>query len=147
MRLLIQRVTMAKVEVNKEVIAAVQTGVCVFVAAGREDQQADADYLAEKIAHLRIFDDAAGKMNLSLADIKGEALIVSEFTLYGDCRQGRRPSFSHALAPVEAEKLCEYFIDKVRSLGIKVQTGKFRSAMRISLVNDGPVTFILDSGH
>lgn len=145
MRLVVQRVTEASVTVDGEVIARIDAGVCVFVAAGTGDGEKDAEYLADKVAHLRIFEDGARKMNRSLTDIGAEALIVSEFTLYGDSRQGRRPSFSRALPPGEAETLYNYFVDKVRALGIRVKTGKFRSTMRVNLINDGPVTLILDS--
>jgi len=141
----VQRVTEAGVTVDGEVIARIAAGVCVFVAAGTGDVPRDAEHLADKVAHLRIFEDASGKMNVSLSEIGGEALIVSEFTLYGDCRQGRRPSFSRALPPGQAETLYNCFADKMRALGIRVSTGKFRSAMRVRLTNDGPVTLILDS--
>lgn len=145
MRVVVQRVTEASVTVDGEVIARIDAGVCVLVAAGTGDVERDAEYFADKVAHLRIFEDGAGKMNRSLTEIGGEALIVSEFTLYGDCRQGRRPSFSRALPPGEAETLYNCFADKMRALGIRVNTGKFRSAMRVRLINEGPVTLILDS--
>jgi D-tyrosyl-tRNA(Tyr) deacylase len=145
MRLVVQRVTRASISVDGEVIAAIEAGVCVFLGVGRGDEEKDADFLADKVAHLRIFADEGGKMNCSLTEIGGEALIVSEFTLYGDCRQGRRPSFTRASPPAEAEKLYEYFVHKMRSLGINVMAGKFRSAMRVNLINDGPVTLVLDS--
>jgi len=145
MRLVVQRVTRGSVSVDGEVIATIEVGVCVFLGIGTGDEEKDADYLVDKVAHLRIFSDEAGKMNRSLTDIDAEALIVSEFTLYGDCHQGRRPSFSRALPPAAAEKLYDYFIHKMRSIGVNVKAGRFRSTMHVNLINDGPVTLILDS--
>ena len=145
MRLVIQRVTEASVCVDRQCIASVEDGLCLFLAVAKGDGEKDADYLAEKVARLRIFADQAGKMNRSLAEIKGEALVVLEFTLYGDCTQGRRPSLSGAASPDQAERLYCYFIAKLGSLGVRVKAGRFRSTMRVKLCNDGPVTFILDS--
>jgi D-aminoacyl-tRNA deacylase len=145
MRLVIQRVTKARVRVDGQCIASIEGGVCVFLAVGRGDREKDADYLAEKVAHLRMFEDQAGKMNRSLAEIEGEALVISEFTLYGDCTQGRRPSLNRASPPDQAERLYCYFIDKLGSLGVCAKAGKFCSTMHVKLINAGPVTFILDS--
>jgi D-tyrosyl-tRNA(Tyr) deacylase len=145
MRLVIQRVTQAKVCGDGRVIAAIGPGVCVFLAVKRGDREKDAEYLAEKVARLRIFEDEKRRMNRSLEELGGEALVISEFTLYGDCRQGRRPSFSHASPWDEAERLYGHFIARLGSLGINVKCGQFRSAMQVHLVNDGPVTLILDS--
>lgn len=145
MRLVIQRVTAASVFVDGQCVASVDIGVCLFLAVGKGDGEKDADYLAEKVACLRIFEDQAGKMNRSLAEIQGEALVVSEFTLYGDCTQGRRPSLSRAAPPDQAERLYDYFLAKLGTFGVRVKAGRFRSAMHVELCNDGPVTFILDS--
>ncbi|MGH7845472.1 MAG: D-aminoacyl-tRNA deacylase [Candidatus Binatia bacterium] len=145
MRLVVQRVAQASVSVDGEVIAAIKAGVCVFLGIAAGDEEKDADYLVDKVTRLRIFADKAGKMNWSLTEIGGEALVVSEFTLYGDCRQGRRPSFSRASPPAYAEKLYEYFVHKMGSIGVDVKAGRFRSAMHVKLINDGPVTLILDS--
>ena len=145
MRAIIQRVTEARVEVEGEVIGQIGHGVLVLLGAGKEDSARDMEYLVEKILSLRIFQDEAGKMNLSVTDIGGEVLVVSQFTLYGDCRKGRRPSFDKA-APVElAEDLYEMFVQRIRDFGVPVQTGKFRTMMDVHLVNSGPVTLMLDS--
>ncbi|HEY2990471.1 MAG TPA: D-aminoacyl-tRNA deacylase [Candidatus Binatia bacterium] len=145
MRLLVQRVTEAKVRVDGAEFGAVGAGACLFLGVARGDGTESADYLAGKVAELRIFEDENGKMNRSLADVGGAVLVVSEFTLYGDCAKGRRPSFSRAAAPGEAQRLYDYFVQKLRDLGLKVATGKFQAKMEVSLVNAGPVTFILDS--
>ncbi|HWP59690.1 MAG TPA: D-aminoacyl-tRNA deacylase [Candidatus Acidoferrales bacterium] len=145
MRIVIQRVSEAQVSVDGERVARIAGGLCVFVGFTEGDREKDADYLAEKVAHLRIFEDEGGKMNRSLAEIGGEALVVSEFTLYGDCRQGRRPSFGRALAPEQAERLYRYFIERLSATGVGTRAGRFRARMKVQLVNDGPVTFILDS--
>lgn len=131
--------------VGGRVVGEIGRGLLVLLGVGREDTEADADYLAEKIVHLRIFEDDAGKMNRSLLDIGGEMLVVSQFTLYGDCRRGRRPSYSDA-APLErARALYEYFIEKARQYGPRVETGIFQEMMDVELVNAGPVTLLLDS--
>jgi len=145
MRLLIQRVSEAKVSLAGEVVSKVGGGLCVFLGVGKGDTEKDADYLAVKVAELRIFEDEAGKMNRSLTEQSGEVLVVSEFTLYADCTKGRRPSFSQAASPQEAEELYDYFVEKLRQMGLKVATGKFQAKMEVAIVNDGPVTFILDS--
>jgi len=145
MRAVIQRVTEARVEVEGRVSREIKRGLLVLLGVGRDDTEKDAHYLAEKITNLRIFDDDLGKMNLSILDAKGEMLVVSQFTLYGDVRRGRRPSYSDAAEPETANKLYEYFVDHVRGLGLKAETGVFQAMMRVSLVNDGPVTILLDS--
>jgi D-tyrosyl-tRNA(Tyr) deacylase len=145
MRAVVQRVTQAGVTVAEKKVAAIGTGLLVLLGIEQGDDEKDAAYLAEKITGLRIFEDAAGKMNLSVADIQGEVLVVSQFTLLGDCRKGRRPGFSHAAAPELAEFLCNQVVALFKGLGLKVQTGVFRADMAVDLVNDGPVTLMLDS--
>ena len=145
MRALIQRVTEAGVRVDGEQIAAIGPGLLIFLGVTHGDTQAGADWLADKVAGLRIFGDAAGKMNLSLPDSGGEALVVSQFTLYGDCRKGRRPGFDQAAPPDLANELYEYFKTQLSAKNIRVASGRFAAYMEVSLVNDGPVTFILDS--
>ena len=140
-----QRVTRAKVTVENETTGEIGPGLVVLLGVTRDDAEADADYLASKIASLRIFDDEAGKMNRSLLDISGGLLIVSQFTLYGDVRRGLRPSWIEAAAPETAKPLYEYFIERVRKLVDEVACGSFRSLMQVELVNDGPVTILLDS--
>lgn len=145
MRVVIQRVKEANVTIDGKVNSKTGPGLCAFVSMAKGDTRADADYLAEKTAGLRIFDDDSGKMNYSLSQTKGEALVVSEFTLHGDCSKGRRPSFDQAAPPQEAEPLYNYFVQRLKELGLKVATGKFQAKMEVSLTNDGPVTFLLDS--
>jgi D-tyrosyl-tRNA(Tyr) deacylase len=145
LRAVIQRVTRASVRVNARVAGEIGSGLLVLLGVGRTDNPESAVYLAEKIANLRIFSDAAGKMNLSLLDMGGSALVVSQFTLYGDTRGGRRPSFIQAALPEEASRLYEEFVLSMRALGIKVETGVFQAHMQVELVNDGPVTILLDS--
>lgn len=146
MRIVIQRIKQASVAIDGEVTSRTGPGLCVFLGIAKGDTPADADHLAEKIAELRIFDDESGKMNRSLAETSREALVVSEFTLYGNCAKGRRPSFSQAAPPEQAESLYRCFIQKLKDLDLKVETGKFQAKMEVSVTNDGPVTFILDSG-
>jgi D-tyrosyl-tRNA(Tyr) deacylase len=146
MRAVVQRVTRASVSIEGEVVGEIQHGLVVLLGIARDDTTDDADYLAPKIVALRIFDDAEGKMNVSVKDIAGGLLIVSQFTLYGDVRRGLRPSWSDAAAPEVAEPLYEYFVESSRKLLEKVETGSFRKMMQVELVNDGPVTIILDSG-
>lgn len=145
MRLLLQRVKKGVVTIEGKEIGRIGSGLCLFLGVAREDTEKDADYLAEKTAGLRIFEDEAGKFNRSLLDVRGEALVVSEFTLYGDCAKGRRPSFSEAAAPERAQRLYDYFVQRLKNLGVKVATGKFQAKMEVSTVNDGPVTFLVDS--
>ena len=145
MRAVVQRVSESHVTVAEEVIAQINRGLLTFLGIAKGDTHADADYLAEKIINLRIFEDENGKMNRSLSEIGAELLVVSQFTLLGDCRKGRRPSFIDAADPEVADKLYEYFVEKVRQKGASVQTGRFRAMMAVSLINEGPVTLILES--
>jgi D-tyrosyl-tRNA(Tyr) deacylase len=128
-----------------EITGAIGPGLCILLGIGREDRERDADFLADKIMKLRIFDDAQGKMNRSVAECGGELMVVSQFTLCGDWRKGNRPSFSDAAAPELAERLYQYFVQRLRDSNLRVATGRFQSHMQVSLVNDGPVTFVLDS--
>lgn len=145
MRSVIQRVSRAKVTVEGEIVGEIGKGILVLLGVSREDSEKDADYLLEKTLNLRIFEDSEEKMNLSLLDINGELLVVSQFTLYGDARKGRRPSFIKAAIPDEANQLYEYFVNQARKQIENVQTGKFQAMMDVELVNDGPVTILLDS--
>lgn len=145
MRAVVQRVSSAKVEVDHQRVGEIGAGLLVLLGVARDDQEADADYLADKMINLRIFRDEAEKMNRSLADTGGALLVVSQFTLYGDTRKGRRPSYIAAAEPERANALYEYFVERVRAQGIKVETGVFQAMMQVSLVNDGPVTILLDS--
>jgi len=145
LRAIIQRVTRARVTVASRVAGEIQTGVLVLLGVGRADRPESAEYLAEKIANLRIFADDAGKMNRSLVEIGGSALVVSQFTLYGDTRGGRRPSYIQAASPEDANRLYEEFVRCLRSFGVPVETGVFQAHMEVELVNDGPVTILLDS--
>ena len=145
MRAIVQRVTRAKVTVDDEIVGEIGNGLAVLLGVAADDTNADADYLAHKIAALRILDDSEGRMNLSLKDVGGEMLVVSQFTLYGDVRRGLRPSWSDAAPPEVAEPLYEYFVKKCRELIERVDTGSFRRMMLVELVNDGPVTLMLDS--
>ena len=145
MRVVIQRVRQARVEVAGEVSGAIGLGLLVLLGIARTDSEKDADYLVEKLVHLRVFPDPAGKMNLSIREAGGSLLLVSQFTLYGDCRKGRRPSFDLAAGPPMAAELYKYFINRARKSGVPVETGAFQALMQVSLVNDGPVTLICDS--
>jgi len=145
MKAVVQRVSEAEVRVHGKLVGAITRGVLVLLGVEKGDTPREADWLAEKIVNLRIFEDEAGKMNLSLLDIKGELLAVSQFTLAGNCGKGRRPSFDTAAPPEEANHLYQYFVSRVWELGIPVQTGIFQAEMKVSLVNDGPVTFILET--
>lgn len=144
-RAVVQRVTECEVHVHNQAVGRIGPGLLVLLGISRSDEEKDADYLADKIAYLRIFEDADGKMNRSLVDTGGEMLIVSQFTLLGDCRKGRRPSFVQAAPPEKAERLYDYFIYQVKLKGISVATGQFQAMMAVSLVNDGPVTLILEN--
>lgn len=145
MRAVLQRVTEARVEVAGQIVGEIGAGLLVLLGVARDDASSDADYLSDKLAHLRIFDDDEGKMNRSLVDTAGAMLVVSQFTLYGDARRGRRPSYSDAAEPEKANQLYEYFVDRVRRLGLKVETGVFQAMMKVTLTNDGPVTILMDS--
>jgi D-tyrosyl-tRNA(Tyr) deacylase len=145
MRILIQRVTRAEVRVDDQIAGRIGYGAVVLIGVAPPDTHKDADYLAEKLIHLRFFSDQNGKMNLSAKDIGAELLLISQFTLYGDCRKGRRPGFDAAAPPEQARGLYEYFVDKVRQSGLVVQTGVFQAHMQVELTNDGPVTLLLDS--
>lgn len=145
MRAVVQRVSSASVTVEDEIVGEIERGFLVLLGVGVEDTEADAILLGEKIAGLRVFEDSAGKMNRSLADVDGRLLAVSQFTLLGDCRKGRRPSFVQAARPEKARALYESFIAEVRGQGIQVETGTFQAHMDVRLVNDGPVTLLLDS--
>jgi len=145
MRAVVQRVTRARVTVDDQVVGEIGNGLVVLLGVAHDDTKADADYLAPKIASLRIFDDGDGKMNLSVKEIDGGLLVVSQFTLYGDVRRGLRPSWIEAAPPEVAEPLYEYFVESTRKLVERVATGSFRKTMQVELVNDGPVTIMLDS--
>ena len=145
MRVVIQRVKEASVKVDSKVVGAIGPGMLIFLAVGKDDAAKDIDFLVNKIAQLRIFEDAQGKMNLSAQKTPAQFLVVSEFTLLGNCAKGRRPSFDGAAEPKKAEDFYNQFVEKFRAQKFKVETGVFRAMMDVSLVNDGPVTFILDS--
>lgn len=145
MRAVVQRVSRASVRVGDQICGAIGAGLLVLLGVGKNDSEQDAAFLAEKIANLRIFDDEHGLMNFSLLDTRGEMLVVSQFTLFGDCRKGRRPSYSAAAAPGEAANLYEHFIREIRAKQVPVATGRFQAMMDISLVNNGPVTLLLDT--
>ncbi len=145
MRAIVQLVKEGSVTVDGNVSGAIKRGVLLFLGVAREDTEKDAAYLAEKIVNLRIFPDHEDKMNLSLLDIQGEALIVPQFTLYGDCRKGRRPSYSKTAEPEKAEQLYDFFIKEIAGFGVRVGTGVFQAQMEVRLINDGPVTLLLDS--
>ncbi|MGA7459993.1 MAG: D-aminoacyl-tRNA deacylase [Candidatus Korobacteraceae bacterium] len=140
-----QRVSRASVKVGDEITGEIETGLLVLLGVAHEDTEADADYLAEKIAGLRIFEDDAGKMNLSVVDVGGAVLAVSQFTLFGDVRRGKRPSFDAAARPELARRLYEYFVERVRGLGLRCETGRFQEMMQVELINSGPVTILIDS--
>ena len=145
MKAVVQRVKQSTVTVDGTIVGQIQHGLLILLGVSKDDREPDADYLADKIANLRIFEDEGGKMNRSLLDIGGEALVVSQFTLFGDCRKGRRPSFINAAPPDKANQLYEYFIQKLKEKSVPIQTGVFRAMMDVALVNDGPVTLILES--
>ena len=145
MRAVVQRVGEARVEVEGRVVGAIGRGLLVLVGIAREDTPRDAEYLAEKIAGLRIFPDEEGKMNRSVREVGGAILVVSQFTLYGDTRKGRRPSFDRAAPPEQARSLYEYFVEALRAKGLEVETGIFQAMMQVHLVNEGPVTLLCES--
>jgi len=146
MRAVVQRASRARVTVTGETTGEIGLGLLVLLGVGAGDTRAEADYLAEKTIGLRIFEDAEGKMNLSVAEVGGALLVVSQFTLYGDARRGKRPSFDAAAPPQQARELYEYFVEKVRAGGLRCETGRFQETMQVELVNEGPVTILLDSG-
>ncbi|MBX9584082.1 MAG: D-tyrosyl-tRNA(Tyr) deacylase [Gemmataceae bacterium] len=146
MRAVLQRVGRASVTVGDEVVGAVEAGWLVLLGVAPGDTPADADWLADMVANLRAFADPDGKMNLSVQDVGGGVLAVSQFTLYGDCRKGRRPGFTGAAPPATAEPLYERFVFALKALGVPTETGRFGAAMRVELVNDGPVTFVIETG-
>ena len=145
MRAVVQRVSRAQVAVDGEIVGDIGRGLLVLLGVTHTDNEADADYLAGKIAGLRIFEDENGKMNLDTAAVSGEILVVSQFTLYGDVRRGKRPSFDAAAQPERARALYEYFVERIRDAGLPCKTGRFQEMMQVELVNDGPVTILLDS--
>jgi D-aminoacyl-tRNA deacylase len=145
MRACVQRVTEASVTIDGQIVGQIGAGLLVLLGVASDDTEEDARQLSAKIAGLRIFEDDAGKMNRSLAEVGGAMLVVSQFTLLGDCRKGRRPNFTAAAPPELAEKLYEVFVDQARSEGLRVETGRFRQFMKVALVNDGPVTLLLDT--
>ncbi len=146
MRAVVQRVSRAKVTVNEQISGEIGLGLLVLLGVGQEDTEADATYLSEKIAGLRIFEDEHGKMNRSVQDVGGSVLAVSQFTLYGDVRRGKRPSFDAAAPPDHARRLYEFFVERIRAVGLRCKTGRFQEMMQVELVNEGPVTILLDSG-
>jgi D-tyrosyl-tRNA(Tyr) deacylase len=145
MRAVVQRVSSASVKVEDKTVGQIDAGLLVLLGVGHDDDEAAADYLAAKIAGLRIFEDPDGKMNLSVIDTKGSILAVSQFTLFGDVSRGKRPSFDAAARPEQAKKLYEHFVDKIRDQGVPCETGVFQAMMQVSLINEGPVTILLDS--
>ncbi|MCR4337250.1 MAG: D-aminoacyl-tRNA deacylase [Candidatus Omnitrophica bacterium] len=147
MKLVIQRVKEARVTVDSKTVGQIGPGILVFVGVAKEDSVADVEYLVSKLVELRIFEDDQGKMNRSALDLGAQFLVVSQFTLLGDCSQGRRPSFDRAAQPGHAEELYHEFVNQLRAYPIKVETGQFRAMMDVALINDGPVTFILESSR
>ncbi|MFC1867440.1 D-aminoacyl-tRNA deacylase [Thermodesulfobacteriota bacterium] len=145
MRAVVQRVKSARVEVDGRITGEIGSGLLIFLGVGKDDSEGDCDYLANKIVHLRIFSDNKDLMNLSLKETGGAALVVSQFTLWGDCRKGRRPSFSGAAGPEKARELYEYFVGLLKENDLQVATGEFQEMMDVHLLNDGPVTMLLDS--
>lgn len=145
MRAVVQRVKSASVTVDGKRISEIRRGLLIFLGVAEEDSSADVDYLTNKIANLRIFEDDQSRMNKSLLDVRGEALVVSQFTLYGDCRKGRRPSFVAAARPEKADALYQEFMEAVEKMGVPVKAGVFQAMMDVELINDGPVTILLDS--
>ena len=145
MRIVVQRADLAAVHVEDKEVSRIGKGLFILLGVGKGDDERDVDYLASKIPNIRIFEDCDGKMNLSLKDIEGEMLVVSQFTLFGDARKGRRPSFTEAADPDMAKSLYEYFITKIKEQGILAKKGEFQGKMRIELINNGPVTILMDS--
>ncbi|HTZ81930.1 MAG TPA: D-aminoacyl-tRNA deacylase [Candidatus Acidoferrales bacterium] len=147
MRAVVQRVSRAKVTVNGSIAGEIGLGLLVLLGVGHQDTEGDVQYLADKIAGLRVFEDEAGKMNRSVCDAGGSILAVSQFTLYGDVRRGKRPSFDDAAPPDHARRLYELFVERIRIAGLRCETGRFQEMMQVELVNEGPVTILLDSGR
>jgi D-aminoacyl-tRNA deacylase len=147
MRAVVQRVSRAQVVIAGEVTGQIGLGLLILLGVGHDDTEADANYLAEKIAGLRVFEDDSGKMNRSVQDVGGSVLAVSQFTLYGDVRRGKRPSFDRASPPEKARQLYEFFVERIRSTGLRCETGRFQEMMKVELVNEGPVTILLDSAR
>lgn len=145
MRAVVQRVKNASVRIDGEICGQINQGLLVFLGVSKEDAESDITYISDKITGLRIFEDENEKMNNSIMDINGEILVISQFTLYGDCRKGRRPSFDSAMRPSEAEEMYEKFVEYIKKSGLKTETGRFGADMKVELLNDGPVTIILDS--
>ena len=145
MKAVVQRVKNSQVTVDDTIVSRIGRGLMVLLGVSEDDTEKDADFLVEKIIHLRIFEDDQGKLNISLLDVKGELLVVSQFTLLGDCRKGRRPSYIKAAPPEKANRLYEYFIRRAKELGVVTKSGVFQAMMEVSLVNQGPVTLILDT--
>lgn len=145
MRAVIQRVAFCEVHINNMLFSKIDKGLLVLIGIEGEDLEKDMDYILDKMMNLRVFPDDSGNMNLSVLDIKGEIMIVSQFTLYGDCRKGRRPSFSRAMKPADAEKLYSQFVSKAKEYPISISEGKFQAMMEVKLLNEGPVTLLLDS--
>ena len=146
MRAVVQRVSRSQVLVNGQITGQIGLGLLVLLGVGRDDTETDANYLAEKIRGLRVFEDAQGKMNRSVEEVCGSVLAVSQFTLYGDVRRGKRPSFDAAAPPDKARQLYEFFVERLRTAGLRCETGRFQEKMSVELVNQGPVTILLDSG-
>ena len=145
MRAVVQRVKESQVKVDDEVIGSIDEGLLIFLGIGNEDSMDDIDYLIDKIINLRIFEDVEGKMNLSALDLEKDIMVVSQFTLYGDCRKGRRPSFFDAAPPDKAERLYDVFVSKMNDYNLNIETGEFQAMMDVDLINDGPVTLLIDS--
>jgi len=145
MRAVVQRVSRAKVAISNRIAGEIGMGLLVLLGVGREDSEVDVNYLSEKVIGLRIFEDSDGKMNRSLLDAGGSVLVISQFTLFGDVRRGRRPSFDSAAAPENARRLYELFVEQIRAAGLRCETGRFQERMQVELVNEGPVTILLDS--
>jgi D-tyrosyl-tRNA(Tyr) deacylase len=144
-RAVVQRIAEARVSVGREKVSQIGPGLCILLGVGKQDTEKNADALADKIRKLRIFEDDEGQMNRSIIDRGGEVLVISQFTLYGDCRKGNRPSFTDAAPAEPADRLYQYFTDRLRAAGLKVATGRFQAHMQVALVNDGPVTFVLEN--
>jgi len=147
LRLVIQRVTAGSVSVDQKIVGSIETGLVVLVGVGQGDTESIADRMVDKLLGLRIFSDEAGKMNLSVVDIAGGLLLISQFTLYADCRKGRRPSFTSAADPAEANRLYRYVVDSITASGLRTEAGIFAADMKVSIVNDGPVTIVLDAAE